>query len=533
MKKIFRPSVIVGLGILIGLLAVLQWWPRSNAPARPLTLPVEEDDLEIAWLNPATSAASWERFVTAASQVTGITPGPEAFPAETTVTPQLFIPLSGGRGRLVVRWYKLTSDSKSRDWIEAFLARERPPIAIIGGSNSDAGTRQAQVLAELAPSVPEQHQPLLFLTTATADAVASRDRDQAKPDLRLNDEPDVPLIGLYKGRTFRFCFTNRQMGEAVVRYVWSQPELQPDVAPVYLVTWEDDGYSRDLIGGFWQSLAPRMTKPGALPVASTWAQFGGLAATGGSPLQGLITPLSDFRFESDPQVQRISWSVGSYDRPNRLESDASNYLLDELDSQPYQMRPLLVLGGQSQPSRRFLRSLCRSAPIRSRSFVIVSGDGIGFNTIYRDRNVAWPIQDLPCSLVFFCHHNPIDRAAGFGPSDTSTEEVLLYANIINALRLTAHTPDTDAQTLRNRLRELRRHRGKLEMGDRGELLFEEDGDRRPGSGEHVVWLRPIFRGERVLPESIITVSEWQPHKQRWHPVAEPLKVQYNQPPAGP
>jgi len=39
------------------------------------------------------------------------------------------------------------------------------------------------------------------------------------------------------------------------------------------------------------------------------------------------------------------------------------------------------------------------------------GRRIDFNTIYRDRNLAWPIQDLPCDLVFFCHRNPVDPIA--------------------------------------------------------------------------------------------------------------------------
>ena len=57
---------------------------------------------------------------------------------------------------------------------------------------------------------------------------------------------------------------------------------------------------------------------------------------------------------------------------------------------------------------RWLRSLPDA-----RNLVILNGDAIAFNAVYRDRDVVWNILDLPYSLVFFSHRNPIDRAAGF------------------------------------------------------------------------------------------------------------------------
>ena len=74
---------------------------------------------------------------------------------------------------------------------------------------------------------------------------------------------------------------------------------------------------------------------------------------------------------------------------------------EDLHSLALQRRPLLVVTGQSQPSRRFLRALARSAPEAARRLVVATGDAIAFNTIYRDRQVAWPIQELPFALVFF------------------------------------------------------------------------------------------------------------------------------------
>src|SRR5436190_1329205 len=74
-------------------------------------------------------------------------------------------------GRLVFRWYKLTSDWKARDWVEALLKRRPPPLAIIGGSSSDAARELAWQLRRQGAGLPETERPLLLLTTATADRV--------------------------------------------------------------------------------------------------------------------------------------------------------------------------------------------------------------------------------------------------------------------------------------------------------------------------------------------------------------------------
>jgi hypothetical protein len=99
------------------------------------------------------------------------------------------------------------------------------------------------------------------LTTATADSSDSAE-DFDQPNLN-------PLESLYPDRTFRVCFTNRQMARAVTRFIWSRQELKPDRGPVWTALWLDDGYSRDLYKGYqaeleqrkleseWQLLTPR------------------------------------------------------------------------------------------------------------------------------------------------------------------------------------------------------------------------------------------------------------------------------------
>src|SRR5437899_3208818 len=77
-------------------------------------------------------------------------------------------------------------------------------------------------LSDLAQALAAQKQwqgkpPLLLLTTATAD------------QLYVGGEQNVMLnlMDIYRGRSFRFCFTNGQMAEAVRDLVWSHPLLRP------------------------------------------------------------------------------------------------------------------------------------------------------------------------------------------------------------------------------------------------------------------------------------------------------------------
>jgi hypothetical protein len=220
---------------------------------------------------------------------------------------------------------------------------------------------------------------------------------------------------------------------------------------------------------------------------------------------------------------------------------------------------LLILTGQSQPSRRFLRALLRSVPDLAGRFVVASGDAISFNTVYRDREIAWDIQDLPFPLVFFCHRNPIDPDAGFRPetdrqdrvgqddpndtATTGTEDVLLYADLVEALLQSVAPPDgqpcASAAELAQRLAHARLFEERIVLEQKGIPLFGKDGQRLSGTGEHVVCLRPSFNDfrDRLLPEATIEVWEWRRRDwsrgergQHWQRRGEPLRVSYSDAP---
>jgi hypothetical protein len=372
-------------------------------------------------------------------------------------------------------------------------------------------------------------------------------------------------MDVYHDRSFRFCFTNRQMARAVTDFIWNQDDLRPDSQPIYLTRWKDDPYSEDLYDEFRRVLDPEALADDQAPAvfaastigltcapqaqgpllaaaalypgrvdshqglygqrlvavqmaksaARTWGWLAGRASLGGVPpalaLEGpwayeaRPTPFLDLRFP---------YSVGSFSQPNQWEEKAASWLLAVLDQHPEQQRPLLVLPATPQPARRFLRAVVRQAPVEAGRFVVATGDGIDFNTIYRDRNLLWPIQDLPVTLVFFSHDNPVDPSAfrpdvpghdttppdSAGQTSTGTQDLLLYRDLVETLVEAAYQPQglqVSADGLAASL-----HEARLPDGRR---RFTTKGNQVSGTGFYVVCLRPVRQGDWVLPEARLQV----------------------------
>jgi hypothetical protein len=524
MRGFLRTSTLLLLGFS---LAAWVLWPRDvGALAAPL--PVAADEQEIVWLYPATNTAAWERFVyavkdldksqAAEEDVLSYVVSDQAFPPQTAVTPELVLSSPDVRGKLVIRWYKLTGDQDTRYWTRLLLERQPPPLAIIGGSTSSAGIELAQCLQEETSHRPlAGRAPLLLLTTATADDL---------PDSHPNE---FPLTSVYKGRTFRFCFTNGQMAHAVIDFLRQREDLWPDMDPVYMVHWRDDPYSQDLSRRFLEALR----QPAAVGAAGDWARAASIAAGYGPPLDLAHWRRGPFRLDT-PASWGLPHSIGTFDRPNRMEvAEASRLMRMKLEHAPQQRQPLLILPGASGPARRFLVALRRASPDESRRFVVATGDAIAFNTIFRDRNLAWPIQDLPFRLVLFCHRNPVDPAAGFPLERLSklhdsselkgklagTEDLLLFNDLVDAvgfawrtaLRANGKVASLTAQSFASALMETRWRRSVDRVADEPQRLafFDEHGNRKSGTGEHVVFLRPVARGNAQLAEAVVEVWAWQ------------------------
>ncbi len=577
MKRLIRVVLLLlaaAMLVVAGLVIRLQLAPGDPSPQ---PLPVAANEHEIVWLSAATSGSAWERFVAAvrrtAHRLQADMPDLEAqlkqaYPPHSTDVPEVALAWKNSGQRLVFRWYKLTSRWKTADWIDALLKKpssRRPPLAIIGGSSSESAWGLARELKSRTDALPQASRPVLLLTTATADRISPRDAFGGEAP----DSERIRLSEIYGHRTFRFCFTNNQMAFAVTRFIWSQPELRTDSDPAYLVQWDDDSYSYDLSDSFLHALQVRAAE-GAV---TDWAWATGWLQAGNPPgaLTGIM-PRDRFRQTFFPILRTIPSSVGSFAMPNRHEEDVAEEISRELGRHPEQHRPLLVVTGQAQPSRRFLRALQRVDPERTRRVVVATGDAVSFNNIYRDRRTIWPIQDLPMSMVFFCHCNPIDREAGFRPapedilppadvalvsptdpaamapptgadsapltgeqpSSTGTEDILLNADIVETVARTfAHDgqPCANADELIARLGRVRLDGTGIHLDGAGEPFFAPSGNRRSATGEHVVCLQPVIVDGRVLPQARLEVWKWQPVNgtMGWKPCAAPLFVSYKAP----
>lgn len=533
MKNLLRPYLLLVLSAGLGIAAVVLALRSPAADGRPRVAPVPAGCREVAWMYPATNSAAWERFVTAAStavaRIRANRPDLEAlnlevdargaFPSETTGIPELAVRTANGE-RLLFRWCKLTSSSKADQWIDALTHNRPAPLAVIGGSSSESAMELARALNREGKDGREDM--LLVLTFATSEALSD-----ACP-----------------GRTFRFCFTNEQMARAVSEFVRSRPKLRPDPERVFFAYWQDDPYSVDLTERLCEEL---LREADARTAVRAWAWQAGFAAVGGFPLDlgGLCRQETCY-----PQGERIPSGVGGFNQPNRWEAESAARLIDRLGAAGEGRVPLVLPAASAQAARRFLRSLVRAAPGQARRFVVLTGDVISFNTVYRDRTAAWPVQDLPFDLVLFSHRNPISDSDGFTPetplttgqdgaalNTTGTDELLLAVDIVEGL-VQAALPNgalvSTSEQLRQQLKmavwEPNGRDGRVGFGDEGVRFFRSNGDRRYGTGEHVVWLAPRVDGQRLLPRADIEVWAWQGSRQerRWtRTLGSPLAVEYD------
>ncbi|VTT98444.1 unnamed protein product [Gemmataceae bacterium] len=502
---------------LPGLLA-----PRAAGRPRP----VPAGDREIAWLHNPTAFDAWENFVWGVkrAEMAG-DGGPDglevddsrAFPDKTTSVPEVVLRRKGFAGAVRFRWYKLTNTSTQEHWVKALAAADPPPLAVLGGWSSD----RARVLADAMRSAKWRgERPLLFLATATADRVDPDEDDAARGVSSPN------LISIYD-RSFRFCFTNRQMAASVTDFVMSDPTLRPgaialpglralgaaadllwptlpalafdalppdEPLPAHAIEWRDDPYSTDLCFKFREALQH--------------------CADGACDLPRLAVT-----------THSVPFSTGRLNRPNPAEAQVAEHILANLP--PPGFRSVLVIPTVSAPARRTLRALVQGDPRVGRQLVAVTGDGMGVNVFFRDREFAWPTRSISIPLVLFTHADPFGWDAPGAPAApppgyeltaprpgavrSSTEDIRLYTRLTRVVSA-ATFPDGEGELtlspdrLSERLRALRPE------------FFDRSGDRLSGTGEHVVVLRPTFAGESARgkqPDGVLEVYTRRPDRSEW------------------
>jgi hypothetical protein len=520
-------SVII---VLVASLAVVAVVRHETANSLGHVLEVPPGDQEIAWFHTTTNSATWERFVTGVHYAARQEPrlhvdDSRAFLDQTTAVPEVVLSWQGSNHRLLIRWYKQSSQMKVDDWVRALAERDPPPLAILGGGSSDRALELAQALA--ARTQWRGSPPLMLLTTATANTVY------------LENQP-VPqdLMHVYPERSFRFCFTNRQMASATLDFVWRRPELRPqgnslpslaavpqaatgdlygslswllvqDEFPpeVFALEWKDDPYSVDLSEQFRGVFYDRPDDP-QVP-APLWQQVS--------------------REQSIPPLcLPIRSSVGGFIRPNEGEANAIDLLLSDPPQFPLprslprkpMSRSLLILPAVVQPARRVLSGLTGSVPFLGRHLIAVSGDSISFNNIYRDADLFWNIRLVPVPLVFFTHQNPVAWDAD-APSQLSaperfalhppngTDDVLHFADTNRILADAVFGSAGNGGPLAANADELRSR-----LQQRTPAFFDKDGNRQGGQGEYIAYLRPDVLqghpvGSRILPSATLEVWSHQ------------------------
>ena len=525
--RFFRWALLAVLLSILGM-AVYQtmlwygfWGNLNDSQVKTL----DDDDQEIAFIEPATSIDDWGRLVSAVKllQIDWPKINPKlptltisdaaAFPKRTADVPEIALALTTApHPTLRLRWYKITGEHDAASWIRKLQGRKRPPLAILGGATSDRAVRMAQALQATYPNAG-QPSPVFLITTATSEKTAE----------------DKLLIDEYPERSFRYSFTNKKMVEALLKFVKQTPDLwvtksgpPPAAARMHTIVWKDERYSQDLNELF----ADEFKK---------------------------VLPKGEFNPEGS-----IPYSVGDFFQPSPLEQ----YMVGLLLSEEIAPQSFLVLPTQSVRMRRFLINLYQRSPRDARNLAILNGDAISFNTVYRDRDVLWNILDVPYSLVFFSHRNPIDRAAGFRRTEevrddfadvfpqrstTGTHDVLLYRDILESVLYAAYDAHGnllgDSLKLRERLRATawyqpppdRREAARVcntelhAFEPRPAPFFTRKGNRSRDTGEHIVWVKPNFTEDRVDLTSQISVWSMLPDTQgaEWK-VVESFPAKYNQ-----
>ena len=479
--------VVTAICLPVAVLATGVRLPGIDRPAgRPRPASVPSGDVEMAWLHTSTNGTTWERFVAGLVRAQMAVPGlsvddANAFNEAASGVPEVVFSMAGRPGKLRVRWYKLTTDATTDHWVNALAERDPAPVAVIGGGSSDRAADLARSLNRREDWSGER--PLLFLTTATADELEPGPDEAAGAARR----PPQTLIDVYDDLSFRFCYTNRQMAEAVLDFAQQNPDLLAtpgqqafgaaasaaslharlsEPPKVLSVVWKDDPFSTDLHDRFGDALRGKLPR-------DTW---------------------------------EVRYSIGSFATPNFYEARVAESILAVCRDNPTR-RVLLILPTVTTPARRLLRAVLEGEPRLRDRLVVVTGDGIPVNAFTRDGEFAWPVHALPVPVVLFTHNDPVgwDAPGGTAPPGyelrppNTTEEVLHFARlgrvVAEGLFGAPGEPPAGAAELCRRLHA------------RTPPFFEPSGERRGGSGEYVVVLRPNppGPGPRALPQATLDV----------------------------
>jgi len=158
------------------------------------------------------------------------------------------ITLRGSRSGRLVRftWHGVGGLIETREEVRLLADAPGAPVAIIGSSNTVLTVALAEALrdsAAAAGAVAGKSGPVLLVPWATSVSV------DAGPGPGM-----VPLLGIYPGRTFRFCADNQRLADLAVGCLAArEPKKLPKRA--FLVVDRADSFSVDLADCFARAIA--------------------------------------------------------------------------------------------------------------------------------------------------------------------------------------------------------------------------------------------------------------------------------------
>ena len=230
---------------------------------------------------------------------------------------------------------------ETKEVVQRLANQSRPPIALVGSSNTVLTVALAEALSDSARQAGRGG-PVLLVPWATA-VLAERDEPGQGP---------VALLDIHPGRTFRFCPNNQTQADLLTRALVQG--LKDEVPErVDFIVDRYDPYSLDLSDCFRRAIERRF------PTAEL-VEHGEMLVF---PEPGKISGLPS---AADEALAETIWRAAE-----KTETGKSHWV---------------VLPLQSEPARRMLLALRRHAPRQTatgESFPlrVLCGDGIGADTL--------------------------------------------------------------------------------------------------------------------------------------------------------
>ncbi len=295
--------------------------------------PLSTDVADVAIVFPEQSYSAWEDFRRGVLACRDLDLVSNVVDQRTALS----VTTRGGR-RLSFHWQPASGFLQTRQEALDLLARRVPPVAVVGSENTALTTALAESLSSAVGPNSDEPGPVLLVPWATAI-----DAEPDPPGSKL-----VPLLGIYPGRTFRFCPDNQRAAELIVRYALDQT-AGASPARAIVVSDPADPFSRDLARAFREGL--RTALPGS-PVVDRDA-----------------TPIPP-RPSAAPDPSESQWAEAIWSEARKAAAEGPFWL---------------VLTLQSEPTRRLLNALCAQAPRDADAIplCVLSGDGVGVGSLAR------------------------------------------------------------------------------------------------------------------------------------------------------